>query len=135
MHCLYFTYARNDYTTVEIHPWCGIQGVSEGVFNWHYNRVEETFKSFIPVTGVGTNSVAGLMAPVGPGKVGRRLFGSITGPLAELCPVRLRTSTYFLAEEKKEGTFNEYEKLYLHVSTDENMNVVPAFFNSEDEIL
>ena len=91
-------------------------------------------KSFIPVTGVGTNSDAGLMAAVGPGKVGRRLFGSITGPLAELCPVGLRTSTYFLAEGKKEGTFNECEKLYLHVSPDEHVNVVPAF-NSEDEIL
>ena len=104
------------------------------MFNWHYNRVEEAFKSFIPVTGVGTNSVAGLMAAVGAGKLGRRLFGSITGPLEELFPVGLRTSTYFLAEEKKEGTFNEYERLYLHVSPDENMNVVPAF-NAEDEIL
>ena len=132
MHCLYFIYARKDYTTVEIHPWCGIQGVSE--FNWHYNRVEEAFKSFIPVTEVGTNSVAGLMAAEGPGKLGRRLFGSITGPLEEVCPVGLRTSTYFLAEGKKEGTFNEYERLYLHVSPDENMNVVPAF-SSEDEIL
>ena len=68
------------------------------------------------------------MAAVGPGKVGRRLFGSITGPLDELCPVGFRTSTYFLAAGKKINS----KLLFTHVSPDGNTNVVPAF-NSEDE--
>ena len=54
----------------------------------------------IPGTGAGMNNLAGLNSVVGPGKLGRRLLGSMAGPF-ELCPDGLRTSTYFLAENKK----------------------------------
>jgi len=64
--------------------------------NFEKKKKDQKKEKAIPGTGAGTKRDAGLKSVVGPGKVGRRLLGSIAGPL-ELCPVGLRTSTYFLA--------------------------------------